>query len=56
MEIFLGYLVIGMIAVVVLMPVVALAVTAHRNKQSDRRLEAAIMGVVLEAQKNKKNT
>ena len=56
MEVILGYLVIGMIATVISMPMVALALTAHRNKESDKRLEAAMMSAILEAQKNKKNT
>ena len=56
MEVILGYLVIGVIAVVMTMPLAALAVTAHRNKESDKRLEAAMMDVILEAQKKLKNT
>tara|TARA_R110000824_G_scaffold273877_3_gene462525 strand:- start:5692 stop:5862 length:171 start_codon:yes stop_codon:yes gene_type:complete len=55
MEAILGYSVIGIIAVVLTMPMAALAVTAHRNKQSNKRLEAVMMNAILEAQKNKKN-
>ncbi len=55
MEAYLGYFIIGAMAVIISMPLTALAITARRNKEADKRLRIALMNAMVEAQNNREN-
>ena len=56
MEVYLGYFMIIGMAIIISMPLTALAIKARRNKEAGKRLRSVMARAITEAQNNKEIT